>query len=69
MELSDFNQKITKEEWDTHVDYLDGLPDIVSSKERTYLSLKEHISMNVQGVNFGILLSGGIDSCLIAKIC
>jgi len=69
MELSDFSQKITKDKWDTHIDYLDSLPDIVSSKERTYLSLKEHISMNVQGVNFGILLSGGIDSCLIAKIC
>ena len=69
MELSDFSQKITKDEWDNHIDYLDSLSEIIPTKEKTYLSLKEHISMNVQGVNFGILLSGGIDSSLIAKIC
>ena len=69
MEISDFSQKITKDEWDNHIDYLDSLPEIVPNKGKIYLSLKEHISMNVQGVNFGILLSGGIDSSLIAKIC
>ena len=66
MEISNFSQKITKDEWDNHIDYLDKLPDIISTKEKTYLSLKEHISKNVQGKNFGILLSGGIDSSLIA---
>ena len=69
MELSNFSQKITEEEWDTHIDYLDNLSEVVSTKQKTYSSLQEHISMNVEGVNFGILLSGGIDSCLIAKIC
>ena len=69
MELSNFSKKITKEEWDNHIDYLDELPDIISTKEKTYLSLKEHISKNVEGTNFGVLLSGGIDSSLIAKIC
>ncbi len=69
MEISNFSQKITKDEWDNHIDYLDKLPDIISTKEKTYLSLKEHISENVQGKSFGILLSGGIDSSLIAKIC
>ena len=69
MELSNFSKKITKEEWDNHIDYLDELPDIISTKEKTYFSLKEHISKNVEGTNFGVLLSGGIDSSLIAKIC
>ena len=69
MELSNFSKKITKEEWDSHIDYLDDLPDIISTKEKTYLSLKEHIFKNVEGKNFGVLLSGGIDSSLIAKIC
>ena len=69
MELSNFSKNITKEEWDSHIDYLDELPDIISTKEKTYLSLKEHISKNVEGKNFGVLLSGGIDSSLIAKIC
>ena len=69
MELSNFSKKVTKEEWDNHIDYLDELPDIISTKEKTYLSLKEHISKNVEGTNFGVLLSGGIDSSLIAKIC
>ena len=69
MELSNFSQKITKDEWDNHIDYLDKLPEIFSTKETIYLSLKEHISKNVEGKNFGILLSGGIDSSLIAKIC
>ena len=69
MELSDFSKKITKDEWNNHIDYLDSLPEIISTKEKTYLSLKEHISKNVEGTNFGVLLSGGIDSSLIAKIC
>ena len=69
MELSNFSKKISKEEWDHHIDYLDELPDIISTKEKTYLFLKEHISKNVEGKNFGVLLSGGIDSSLIAKIC
>ena len=69
MELSNFSQKISKDEWDAHIDYLDSLPEIASTKEKTYLSLKEHISTNVKGGNFGVLLSGGIDSSLIAKIC
>ena len=69
MELSNFSKKITKEEWDSHINYLDDLPDIISTKEKTYLYLKEHIFKNVEGKNFGVLLSGGIDSSLIAKIC
>ena len=69
MEISNFSQKITKEEWDHHIDYLGKLQNIISTKEKTYLSLKEYISKNVQGKRFGILLSGGVDSSLLAKIC
>ena len=35
MEISNFSQKITKDEWDNHIDYLDKLPDIISTKEKT----------------------------------
>ena len=69
MQLSNFSQDITKVEWDGHIDYLNNLPGIVPTKEETYLSLKNHISNNIQGVHFGVLLSGGVDSSIIAKIC
>lgn len=69
MQLSNFSQEITKSEWDAHIDYLSNLPTIVPTKEETYLSLRNHISKNIQGVKFGVLLSGGVDSSIIAKIC
>ena len=69
MEISNFSKKITKNEWDNHIDYLDKLRNIISTKEKTYLFLKEYISKNVQRERFGILLSGGVDSSLLAKIC
>lgn len=69
MQLSNFNQEITKSEWDAHIDYLSNLQNIFPNKEETYLSLRNHISKNIKGVKFGVLLSGGVDSSIIAKIC
>lgn len=69
MQLSNFSQDITKVEWDGHIDYLNNLPSVVPTKEETYLSLKNHISKNIRGAHFGVLLSGGVDSSIIAKIC
>ena len=51
------------------IDYLNNLPSVVPTKEETYLSLKNHISKNIRGTHFGVLLSGGVDSSVIAKIC
>ena len=69
MQLSNFSQYITKVEWDSHIDYLNNLPSIVPTKEETYQSLRDHISKNIEDAHFGVLLSGGVDSSVIAKIC
>ena len=69
MDISNFSKIITKDEWDGHIDYLNNLSGIVSTKEKTYSYLKDYISINVNGGDFGVLLSGGVDSSLIAKIC
>ena len=69
MDISNFSKIITKGAWDGHIDYLNNLLDIVSTKEKTYSYLKDYISINVNGGDFGVLLSGGVDSSLIAKIC
>ena len=49
-----------------------GKPIIVPSQDIVlgiYLSLKKEICKKTEGANFGVLLSGGVDSTLIAKIC
>lgn len=69
MTLSNFSQDISKAEWDRHIDNLVRNQRIVPSKKNTYLSLKKEICKKTEGVNFGVLLSGGVDSTLIAKIC
>ena len=69
MTLSSFGQTINKVDWDAHIDSLNSATNIVSTKEKTYLSLRSHISKNTEKVNFGVLLSGGVDSSIISKIC
>ncbi len=69
MTLSSFSQDISKVDWDRHIDDLINNHRIVPTKKRTYLSLKGEISEKTEGVNFGVLLSGGVDSSIIAKIC
>ena len=69
MTLSSFSQDISKLDWDEHVDYLTNNNKILPSKKNLYLSLKREISEKTEGVNFGVLLSGGVDSSIIAKIC
>ena len=69
MTLSSFGQTINKVDWDAHIDTLNSAANIVSTKEKTYLSLRSHISKNTEKVNFGVLLSGGVDSSIISKIC
>ena len=69
MTLSSFSQDISKVDWDRHIDDLINNHRIVPTKKHTYLSLKREISEKIEGVNFGVLLSGGVDSSIIAKIC
>ena len=69
MVLSSFSQDISKVDWDKHIDNLINNNRIVPSKKSLYLSLKRIISEKTEGVNFGVLLSGGVDSSIIAKIC
>ncbi len=69
MALSSFSQDISKLNWDKHIDGLVNNHKIVPTKKNTYLSLKRKISEKTEGVNFGVLLSGGVDSSIIAKIC
>ena len=69
MTLSSFSQDISKVDWYRQIDDLVSNRKIVPTKKKIYLSLKKIISENTEGVNFGVLLSGGVDSSIIAKIC
>ena len=69
MTLSNFSQDISKVDWDRHVDNLINNYRLTPTKKDLYLSLEKIISEKTEGVNFGVLLSGGVDSSIIAKIC
>ena len=69
MALSSFSQYISKVDWDKHIEDLTKVNNVVPTKKSIYLSLKREISESTNGINFGVLLSGGVDSTVIAKIC
>lgn len=69
MTLSNFTQDISKVDWDRHVDNLINNYRLTPTKKNLYLSLEKIISEKTEGVNFAVLLSGGVDSSIIAKIC
>ena len=69
MSLSSFSQDISKVDWDRHIDDLINNHRMFPTKKELYLSLKRELSEKTEGVNFGVLLSGGVDSSIIAKIC
>ena len=69
MTLSSFSQDISKVDWDRHVDNLINNHILTPTKKNIYLSLEKIISERTEGVSFGVLLSGGVDSSIIAKIC
>ena len=56
-------------DWNAHIDYLKTKTKTNVSKEELYNALKKCITDSLPTERFGILLSGGIDSTLIAKIC
>ena len=69
MDISNFSRTISKDEWDGHIDFLADQSVNNPTKEKIYHSLVEYIDRSVSNEKFGVLLSGGIDSSLIARIC
>jgi len=56
-------------DWNAHIDYLKTKTKNNVSKEEFSNALKKCVTDSLPTGKFGILLSGGIDSTLIAKIC
>ena len=56
-------------EWRNNIDELKKIKKTDISKNEIYRALKKSILNLLPNENFGILLSGGVDSSLIAKIC
>ena len=69
MDISNFSRTISKDQWDRHIDFLADESVNNPSKEKIYTSLVDYVDRNVSNEKFGVLLSGGIDSSLIARIC
>ncbi len=69
MDISNFSRTISKGEWDSHIDFLANESVKNATKKKIHSSLVEYIDRNVSNEKFGVLLSGGIDSSLIARIC
>ena len=56
-------------EWIKHVNFLKNSNDKKGTKANIFRALEKSIINKIPDEPFGILLSGGIDSSLIAKIC
>jgi len=56
-------------EWIKHIDFLKNSNDTKGTKANIFRALEKSIINKIPDEPFGILLSGGIDSSLIAKIC
>ena len=56
-------------EWIRHIDFLKSSSDKKGTKSNIFRALEKSIINKIPNEPFGILLSGGIDSSLIAKIC
>ena len=56
-------------EWIRHIDFLKSSSDKKGTKSNIFRALEKSITNKIPNEPFGILLSGGIDSSLIAKIC
>jgi len=55
--------------WTKHIDYLRTSKNVIGTKENIAIALKKSILNKLPNETFGILLSGGVDSSIIAKIC
>jgi len=69
MPKSEIKDTISDLNWSKHIDYLRSIKGVVGTKQNIAAALKKSILNNLPNEPFGILLSGGVDSSIIAKIC
>ncbi|RZD36369.1 MAG: hypothetical protein CXT75_06520 [Methanobacteriota archaeon] len=69
MPKSEIKDIISDSNWSKHIDYLRSIKDVVGTRQNIAAALKKSILNNLPNEPFGILLSGGVDSSIIAKIC
>ena len=69
MPKSEIKDTISDSNWSKHIDYLRSIKDVVGTRQNIAAALKKSILNNLPNEPFGILLSGGVDSSTIAKIC
>ena len=60
---------ISDSNWIKHIESLQNVTDAVGTKQNIARALKKSIINDLPKEPFGILLSGGVDSSIIAKIC
>jgi asparagine synthase (glutamine-hydrolysing) len=60
---------ISDSNWIKHIESLQNIKDVVGTKQNLARALKKSIINDLPKEPFGILLSGGVDSSIIAKIC
>ncbi|MBE28225.1 MAG: hypothetical protein CMB06_03825 [Euryarchaeota archaeon] len=60
---------MNESEWHNNIEKLKSVERLNVSKKEIYHELKNSLLNSLPNESFGILLSGGIDSSLIAKIC
>ena len=60
---------ISEANWIKHIETLQNIENIVGTKQNITTALKTSIIRDLPKEPFGILLSGGVDSSIIAKIC
>ncbi len=69
MPKSEIKDTISDSNWSKHIDYLRSIKGVVGTRQNIAAALKKSILNNLPNEPFGILLSGGVDSSIIAKIC
>ena len=60
---------ISDSNWIKHIESLQNIKDVIGTKQNIARALKKSIINDLPKEPFGILLSGGVDSSIIAKIC
>ena len=69
MPKSEIKETLSDSNWIKHIEYLRGIKDAIGTKQNITAALKKSVLNNLPKEPFGILLSGGVDSSIIAKIC
>tara|TARA_B110001454_G_scaffold214809_1_gene235185 strand:- start:142 stop:1068 length:927 start_codon:yes stop_codon:yes gene_type:complete len=69
MPKSEIKGTISDSNWIKHIESLQSVKDVIGTKQNITTALKNSIINDLPKEPFGILLSGGVDSSIIAKIC